>query len=97
LNPIEVKFEDLSFWIPNPINLALHKLIISNRRKNKDKALKDKDNAKMLLKSLIETGEIESIKKLLNSLPKKWQTNVKNSINDINDEDLKNIIKINDK
>jgi len=73
INTIKVKIEDFYVTLPHPANFALHKLIIFQRRFKQDKAVKDRNIAIEILKSLIAKGESSIIKRVFNSIPKKWQ------------------------
>jgi len=68
-NPITVKEGDINILIPNPVNFCIHKLIIASRRKKIDKSLKDLQQA--ICTSVI--ADFEEIRKLFDSLPKKWK------------------------
>jgi hypothetical protein len=70
---IQVKLENVSIVLPHPINFALHKLIISQRRGTKDKAQKDLEAAIEILKALIAQKEQDFVEKVFKSLPSKWQ------------------------
>ncbi len=72
-NTIKVKVKDFYVTLPHPANFALHKLIIFQRRLKEDKAVKDRNIAIEILKSLIDKGESSIIKQVFNSIPKKWQ------------------------
>jgi hypothetical protein len=72
-NTIKVKVEDFYVTLPHPANFALHKLIIFQRRFKQDKAIKDRNIAIEILKSLIVKGESSIIRRVFNSIPKKWQ------------------------
>ena len=59
--------------VPEPAAFALHKLIISARRLNKEKAKKDLEMAVGLLDFLYaKPREIGRIKSILRTIPKKW-------------------------
>ena len=73
---IKVKVEDFYLTLPHPVNFALHKLIISQRRVRKEKAIKDRDTAIKILKFLINKGEANAIRKVFDSVPKKWQKKI---------------------
>ena len=73
---IKVRIEDLSITLPHPANFALHKLIISQRRPQEEKAVKDRDTATEVLKALISKGEADRVRKVFDSLFKKWQTKI---------------------
>jgi len=72
-NTIKVKVEDFYVTLLHPANFALHKLIIFQRRFKQDKAVKDRNIAIEILKSLIDKGESSIIKRIFNSIPEKWQ------------------------
>jgi hypothetical protein len=68
-NPISIVEGDVKILVPNPANFCLHKLIIASRRIKIDKSIKD-------LQQGICTSVIvdkQKIKRLFDSLPKKWR------------------------
>lgn len=71
-SPITVTEDGLKILIPNPANFCLHKLIIASRRRKIDKSLKDLQQA--ICTSVIVRPE--EMRKLFNSLPKKWKQSV---------------------
>lgn len=75
-NVIRVKVEDFYINVPHPVNFALHKLIIFQRRVREHKALKDKNTAIEILKALSNKGEERLIRKTLESIPRKWKRKV---------------------
>lgn len=77
---IEVKIEDFSITLPHPIQFALHKLIIGQRRSKKDKSIKDRQSGIDILNALIQKGEANTVKKAFYSMPKKWQNKIKSSL-----------------
>ncbi len=72
-NTIQIKADDILITMPHPANFALHKLIVSQRRRNKDKSVRDRDSAVTLLKGLIRRNEQFFVLKFFDSLPKKWK------------------------
>jgi hypothetical protein len=76
-----VQVEDFLVTIPHPINFALHKLIILQRRAKEEKALKDRGSAIGLLNALIAKGESDCIRDVYNSLPRKWQNRILKGFN----------------
>lgn len=72
-NTMKVEMKGVFVTVPHPANFALHKLIVSNRRRDKDKSLRDREAAISVIKGLIKKKEVDIIINLLNSLPKKWQ------------------------
>ncbi len=80
-NTIKVNVEDFYVTLPHPANFALHKLIIFQRRLNQDKAVKDRNIAIEILKSLIDKGESFVIKQVFDTIPRKWQVKVIRGLN----------------
>ena len=83
-----MKVEDFYVTMPHPANFALHKLIIFQRRIKKDKAVKDRNVAIEILKSLIAKGESSIIKNVFDSIPKKWQARVVRGLDKTEDKDI---------
>lgn len=75
-NTIKVKIEVFHVTLPHPANFALHKLIIFQRRLKEDKAIKDRNTAIEILKSLINKGEAPEVKRIMRALPMKWQKKI---------------------
>ncbi len=67
--PITVIENRQKILIPNPANFCLHKLIIASRRRKIDKSVKDLQQA--ICTSVIV--DKQEIRKLFDSLPKKWR------------------------
>ena len=91
-NTIKVKIEDFYLTLPHPINFALHKLIISQRRIKEEKAIKDRNAAIEILKALVDKGESSNIKIVFNSAPLTWQRKIIKGLGDVIKE--KNIAEI---
>jgi hypothetical protein len=79
-NTIKAKVENFNVILPHPVNFALHKLIISQRRSKGEKAQKDKDAAIAVLRALIAKGERNTIKQVFGSMPPKWQKKVRDGL-----------------
>lgn len=92
-NTIEVRVEDFHITLPHPANFALHKLIIFQRRLKEDKAVKDRNIAVEILKSLIDKGESSAIKEVFNSIPKKWQARIIKGLSKSEDNDILTVLK----
>lgn len=75
-NTIRMKIDDFSLMMPHPVNFALHKLIISKRRRDKDKSAKDREAALGVLRTLIQKKKGHFIRNVFRSLPVKWQRTV---------------------
>ena len=93
-NIIKVKIEDFYVTLPHPANFALHKLIIFQRRLRQDKAIKDKNIAIEILKSLIDKGESSIIKQIFNSIPQKWQKKVIKGLGEAKEKDILNLLTV---
>lgn len=70
-DPITVKYHHLNIRVPNPADFAIHKLIISEIRKNKDKRKKDFLQGSDIYRYLISNGDQESIDKSIEHLTTK--------------------------
>jgi hypothetical protein len=75
-NTIRAKIEDFHIKLPHPANFALHKLIVSGKRKNQLKAEKDFRMAIDLLEALIAKGDQVIVKKVFDSVPSTWQAKI---------------------
>jgi len=68
-NPVQVEEDGIRILVPNPVAFSLHKLLISARRKNKDKKFKDLEQALFIL----EAVDLKEVRELFCTLPKPWQ------------------------
>jgi hypothetical protein len=93
---IKVKVENFHVTLPHPANFALHKLIIFQRRLKQDKAVKDRNIAIEILKSLIEKGESSIVKDVFDSVPKKWQARVIRGLSKSEDKDILTVLESGD-
>ena len=87
-NTIKVKVEDFYLTLPHPANFALHKLIIFQRRLKQEKAVKDRNIAIEILKSLMNKGESSVIKQVFDAIPQKWQKRVIKGLNKSEDKEI---------
>jgi len=92
-NTIKVRIGDFHITMPHPVNFALHKLIISQRRKTKEKSVKDSSAAIRILKSIIEHGNAAKIKEIYNSAPQKWQKKILNGLEQSGEKEMLEIFK----
>lgn len=93
-NTIKVKIEDFYLTLPHPVNFALHKLIIYQRRVKTEKAIKDRDTAIEVLKALINKGEVKIIKNVYASIPDKWQKKIIKGLEQIKTRESRDILDI---
>jgi hypothetical protein len=89
---IQADVEDFIITLPHPAPFALHKLIIAQRRKNKDKSIKDHQMAVDLLRALIQKGDTPRIQKTFNLLPSPWQKKVLKGLDPTTDLDLHTLL-----
>ncbi len=77
-NPVVITEGNVRLKVPNPMNYCLHKLIVAQRRRKKDKMEKDLEQAVYVLAILNQ----EDFKAALSKLPKKWRAYVGRSLKD---------------
>jgi hypothetical protein len=92
-NTIKVKIEDFYLNLPHPVNFALHKLIVSQRRDKEDKAIKDRNIALEILKALINKEEAKLIDMVFKSMPRKWQKKVIRGLGETTEKEILGIFK----
>lgn len=85
-NTIKVKVEDFFVTLPHPVNFALHKLIIFQRRLKEEKAIKDRNTAIEILKALINKGDMAILKPAFNSMLPKWQKKVIKGLEEVKEK-----------
>ncbi len=90
---IKIKIHDFRIILPHPVNFALHKLIIFQRREKADKAVKDRNTAIDILKALLKKGEEVTIKQVFKSMHRKWQNKVINGLKELKENDILDILK----
>lgn len=83
---IALKFERIPIRVPHPANFAVHKLIISTRRKAK--AEQDRDQAVKVLKALRETGDLDSARRVMEFIPDSWRRTAKQALKASGEEGL---------
>jgi len=90
---ITTTVEGMAVTVPHPANFALQKLLILNRRNLPEKAIKDKEAAIQLLKALSDKQELNVVKKVFTSMPKRWQATVKKVLAQIEEVEILDILK----
>lgn len=85
---MKLKVDKLTLNVPHPAAFALQKLIVSSRRMKKEKGLKEKQEALRIINCLIAKGEEGIIKRLFDSMPKKWRTKVIKALEDYEEKDI---------
>lgn len=85
---IKVKEDGFSLRLPHPLAFALHKLFVSSRRKEKGKAIRDKEMALRILSAAQMTGKTDDASSIWTSFTKKEQTIIVNVLRKEDREDL---------
>lgn len=73
---IKVKFERINVVLPHPARFALHKLVVAQRRKDKDKAVKDNIVAVDILNDLVDGGEEDLVRSVYKEFSLLWQKKI---------------------
>ena len=83
---------DFYVTVPHPVNFALHKIIIFQRRMREEKAIKDRNMAIDILKALINKKEEKSIKHIFEHIPQKWQKKIIKGLEETYEKDILDIL-----
>jgi len=76
-HPIKIEYQGLIVTVPDPAIFALHKLIVSSRRKKPEKREKDLAAAVGILKFLFKDPKEEArVRAVLAKLPPKWRKTI---------------------
>jgi hypothetical protein len=70
----------------------LHKLIVSQRRANKDKAIKDRQMGVRLLNDLIDKGDSGIINRVFNAAPVKWRKEILRGLDPLEDREILSLL-----
>jgi hypothetical protein len=89
---IVVNNHGMDLVLPHPINYALQKLIISNRRVKKDKQAKDRLQAVEVLREVIERGGAGKARIKFQSLPVGWRKAASQSLKTIDAADIREVL-----
>lgn len=91
-NIIVLSVNNFNLNLPNPAAFALHGLLVSSRRYEEWKKTKEKQEAIHVLNALINNGEEETIKRLFNSMPKKWKQKIIGELEELEEIDVLRIL-----
>jgi hypothetical protein len=91
-NIIKIKIDNFYINLPHPVNFAFHKIIISNKRKIKEKVQKDLITAQQILNDFIKNGDEKTIKDVYSTLFPKWKKKILSSLNNTNNITLINLL-----
>jgi hypothetical protein len=77
-----VQYKELTLNIPEPEAFALHKLIVSQRRRKPDKRDKDIETARGMFQFFKgKDRHIKRLHQLMNEMPKGWQKKITDALN----------------
>ena len=91
---IKVKREGLVVKLPHPALFALHKLIVAQVRKNKDKGEKDKEEALRTLRAILEKDGPRVILRYFQLIIPAWRKKIIKSLQSAEETEFLNILKI---
>ncbi|GBE04717.1 hypothetical protein BMS3Abin10_00333 [bacterium BMS3Abin10] len=92
MKTIIVKVRDVKIRLPHPACFLLHKIIVFERRREKDKKLKDKEQIGRMLDFLKNEKKLHSLKIIFTALHPKWQRRVITSLKDLGKEEIIDIL-----
>lgn len=87
-NTITVEAEGIALTLPHPANFGLHKLLVVQKRPTAEKAMKDIQAVGRILKALVEKGEVDFVKSVFRSTPKRWQSKIKRGVKRLSEKEL---------
>lgn len=90
---IVIASEGFKLKLPHPAAFGLHKLIVMQRRKKKEKAEKEQREALGVLRTLIAQGEADQIRAMFYDVPASWRKKVLHALNAADETELLNILK----
>lgn len=91
---IKVKKEGITIRLPHPVLFALHKLIVSGLRKNKDKREKDIEESLRTLKVILEKEGPVVIKRHFRLIMPAWQNKIIKLLRQIDETDILSVLKV---
>lgn len=83
-----ITLEGIKVVLPHPARFAIHKLVVAQRRTNKDKARKDNMAAVDILNDLIDAGQKDKIRSVYKELSTPWQKKIVTALKGLNAEDV---------
>lgn len=89
---IKIRDHGLELTLPHPINYALQKLIISGRRADKEKAVKDRLQAVEILRELVARGEGRRARVKYRGLRAGWRRAVLAALKAAQSDDLSDVL-----
>ena len=91
-NTMTVMAEGITVTLPHPVNFALHKLVVTGRRRIPEKQTKDKQAAVAVLNALIQKGQSALILETFEAMPRRWQGMIKKQLAEITDRSILEVL-----
>ncbi len=92
ISSIRLKSRNLWLRLPHPAAYALHKFLIMDRRRNKEKSEKDLESAKRVFDAIIKKKEQKMIYKYLMLMHEKWQKKVISNLREKDENEIADYI-----
>ena len=83
-----ITLEGIKVVLPHPARFAIHKLVVAQRRTNKDKARKDNMAAVDILNDLIDAGQEDEIRSVYKEFSLPWQKKIVTALKGLNAQDV---------
>ncbi len=80
---IQLTVESFVVTLPHPARFAVHKLIVAQRRTNKDKAQKDNRVALDILNDLIDGGQAGLIRSVYEDISPRWRKKTEEALRNL--------------
>ncbi|MBN2120474.1 MAG: hypothetical protein JW734_05425 [Candidatus Omnitrophica bacterium] len=91
-NTIRVDAEGMNIIVPHPAAFVLHKFLISEKRRKKDKRDRDIEGALRVFEQLMKQGEQNTIKRMFDRMPKKWQKKMYDNLKQIGEDNIAELL-----
>lgn len=91
-NTMTATAEDITVTLPHPVNFALHKLVVTGRRRIPEKQTKDKQAAVGVLNALIQKGQSALIREIFEAMPRRWKAMIKKQLSEITDRNILEVL-----
>ncbi len=91
-NTISLVFDHMTLKLPHPAAFALHKLIVMKRRIRSQKALKDRDQALLLMDFLVKNNKARELKDKYLAMHPKWRKMVVAALKGLDRADIINLL-----
>lgn len=80
---ITVEIDGIKVNLPHPVNFALHKVMVSQKRPKKDKAARDLESVKRILNMLRNKGLEHLMEKKMSEIPRTWRKKINKGLGNI--------------